>query len=254
MPLVQRNGLRFHVQELGESGSPVVMLHGLVVGSLSTWYFTVAPELARNHRVLLYDFRGHGRSERVESGYGMRSMAEDLAALADDFSPDEPVSLVGFSYGACVAVRYALDNPSRVDRLVLIEAPLPIVMNENLEWFLTQTPDELMQLVPESQRSAFARQGRRAERLVEQVHFLATVSSMRDDLLAEPDIPDRELARLDRPVLLCYGTHSGTADSYGQRLKEILPNAELALIDGDHYVHIEASGALTPAIDAFLDG
>ena len=46
MPQVTANGLAFHVQELG-AGRPVVMVHGLLVGSLASWYFTAAPALAR---------------------------------------------------------------------------------------------------------------------------------------------------------------------------------------------------------------
>src|SRR5678815_1667039 len=63
MPLVAANGLQFHVQELGD-GRPVVMLHGLLIGSLASWYFTVAPALAPAHRCRLYDLRDH-RAEAV---------------------------------------------------------------------------------------------------------------------------------------------------------------------------------------------
>ncbi|MGH7285457.1 MAG: alpha/beta fold hydrolase, partial [Polyangiaceae bacterium] len=60
MSLETRNGVALHVQRLGENGSPVVMLHGLFVGSMASWYFTAAPALAEKHRVLLYDLRGNG--------------------------------------------------------------------------------------------------------------------------------------------------------------------------------------------------
>jgi pimeloyl-ACP methyl ester carboxylesterase len=40
------DGVELHVEELG-AGPPVVMLHGLLVGNMTTWYFTAAPELAR---------------------------------------------------------------------------------------------------------------------------------------------------------------------------------------------------------------
>src|SRR5678815_1667967 len=72
MPLVAANGLQFHVQELGD-GRPVVMLHGLLIGSLASWYFTVAPALAPAHRCRLYDLRDH-RAEAVADEVERRVM------------------------------------------------------------------------------------------------------------------------------------------------------------------------------------
>ena len=109
----------------------VVMLHGLLIGSLASWYFTAAPALAKRHRVMLYDLRGHGRSERVASGYDLVTQTGDLQELADRFD-DRPIDLVGHSYGGLIALRFALDHPGRVRRLVLVEAPLPPSRGDHL--------------------------------------------------------------------------------------------------------------------------
>ena len=76
-------------------GPRIVLLHGMFVGTLANWYFTVAPVLARDHRVLLYALRGHGLSERPPAGYGIPSMAEDLAGLLKSVAGAEPVTVVG---------------------------------------------------------------------------------------------------------------------------------------------------------------
>src|SRR5262249_25639953 len=108
MDVVARS-VRFHTQELGAGERPsVVMLHGLLIGSLASWYFTAAPALAERRRVLLYDLRGHGRSERTADGYDVATMASDLAELAAPFDA-RPIDLVGHSFGALVALRFALD-------------------------------------------------------------------------------------------------------------------------------------------------
>ena len=82
MPLETHRGLTFHVQDLGRgegtrarARTPVVMLHGLLVGSLASWYFTSAPVLAEARRVRLFDLRGHGKSGRATSGYDVPTMA-----------------------------------------------------------------------------------------------------------------------------------------------------------------------------------
>src|SRR5262249_9847587 len=111
MPLVAANGLQFHVQELGD-GPPVVMVHGLLIGSLASWDFTVARALAPTHRCRLYDLRGHGRSERALTGYDVATMTADLAALTADLAA--PFDLVGHSFGGVVALAFALAHPARV--------------------------------------------------------------------------------------------------------------------------------------------
>ena len=71
MPEVDVGGLRFHVQRLGDpGGETVVMLHGMLVDNLSSLYLTLAPVLVNaGMDVVLYDQRGHGRSERPTDGY-----------------------------------------------------------------------------------------------------------------------------------------------------------------------------------------
>ena len=125
MPVLTVGGRQVHVQELGE-GPAVVMIHGLLVGSLASWYFTAAPDLARAHRVRMYDLRGHGRSGRADTGFDTRTLAGDLDALTADLPA--PFDVVGHSWGGLVALRYALAHPERpVRRLTLPRAPGVVV-------------------------------------------------------------------------------------------------------------------------------
>ena len=86
MPLIEAAGRRFHVQQLG-SGRPVVLIHGLVIGNLATWFFGVAPLLARSRAVLLYDQRGHGLSPPAESGFDLATSSADLAGVLGEGAP-----------------------------------------------------------------------------------------------------------------------------------------------------------------------
>jgi pimeloyl-ACP methyl ester carboxylesterase len=250
MPLVAANGLQFHVQELG-AGRAVVMLHGLLIGSLASWYFTAAPALSQTHRCRLYDLRGHGRSERAPSGYDVATMSTDLAALTADLA--EPFDVVGHSFGAVVALRFAIDHPARVRRVVVVEAPLPPSSAVELVKFLDQTPDRMLEALPASLRAAVAGGRRQAERLVKSLSFLALDSTLLADLRAEPDIPDADLARIAAPVLLAYGDQSACLAT-GRRLSKVIPGAVLAVLAGGHYLHLDARAELTGLIAEHLDG
>ncbi len=250
MPYLNANGVRLHLQRLGE-GPPLVMLHGLLIGSLASWYFTAAPALARQSSVLLYDLRGHGRSERVALGYDSDTMVVDLEAVTEELP--EPITLVGHSYGAVVALKFALRHPHRVARLALVEAPLPPSAAGEVNDFLALEPAQMLQVLPDSVKSMFAGRRRAAGRLLKNLHYLATQSSLIDDLRAETDIADETLAALQCPVLLVYGTQSPCRE-VGVRLSRALPRAELVLLDGGHNLPLEATQALTECLTGFCHG
>jgi pimeloyl-ACP methyl ester carboxylesterase len=252
MPLLAANGTTFHVQELGPDGAPcVVMLHGLLIGSLASWYFTAAPALARTHRCRLYDLRGHGRSARVTTGYDVATMVADLDALTADLAA--PFDLVGHSYGGVVALAFALARPERVRRLVVVEAPLPPASAGELTQFLDRAPDRMLDALPASLRDAVAGGRRQAERLVRSLSFLVLDTTLLADLRAEPDVPDAALARLAPATLLVYGDRSGCLPT-GDRIARLAPAARLLVLPGGHYLHLDARAELTAAIERHLAG
>lgn len=245
MPRRIVRGIDFHVQELG-AGPPVVMLHGLLLGSVATWFFTVAPALAGAHRVRLFDLRGHGLSERPQRGYGTAEMALDLEALTADL--EGPFALVGHSYGALVALRFALDHPARVARLVLVDAPLP---PSELAPLVAMKPDELLAALPEAVQQAAARGGRQIRRLLASVGALLQDTSLAADVAAEPDVPDEALASLVCPTLCVYGEASPCLPA-GQRIARLVPGARLVVLPGGHFLHVDAPGPLAAAIQEHL--
>lgn len=225
----------------------MVMLHGLLLGSVATWFFTAAPALSEAHHVRLLDLRGHGLSERPPSGYGTAEMARDVEALTDDL--EAPFALVGHSYGALVALRFALQHPSRVSRLALIDAPLP---PSELGALAAMTPEALLQALPESVRDAAARGGRQIRRLLASVGALLRDTSLPADVAAESDIADEVLATVACPTLCVYGDASPCLPT-GRRIAEVVPNARLVVLPGGHFLHVDATGSLTAALREHLD-
>jgi pimeloyl-ACP methyl ester carboxylesterase len=103
-------------EEAGE-GVPVVLLHGLT--ATRRYVVMGSKNLERNgHRVVMYDARGHGRSQPAD-GYGYERLTEDLLAVLDDRGIDRAV-LAGASMGAHTLVRFALENPAQAAALVII--------------------------------------------------------------------------------------------------------------------------------------
>ncbi len=119
MPEHVANGVRLHYEERGE-GAPILCIHG--AGSSALMWADAAEKLAGIGRVVVYDRRGCGRSERPEP-YERTSVAEqadDAMALLDALDAT-PALVIGRSYGGTIAIDLALRHPDRVRAVVGLE-------------------------------------------------------------------------------------------------------------------------------------
>ena len=108
-------GVRLNVSQTG-TGEPLLLIVG-TGGSIGFWEPLVAP-LAERHRVIAYDSRGLGQSDRGEARITMASLATDAAALLDALEI-ERAHVLGWSLGSAVAQELALAHPDRIGGLVL---------------------------------------------------------------------------------------------------------------------------------------
>ncbi|MDA0352954.1 MAG: alpha/beta hydrolase [Chloroflexi bacterium] len=110
--------VQLNYREAGATGPALILIHGW--GSrLDHWQPIVAP-LAKQHRVLRLDLRGHGRSEAPEDGYSMWQFADDTAALARSRRIRSAV-IVGHSMGSTVALELARRHPRLVRGVVMVD-------------------------------------------------------------------------------------------------------------------------------------
>lgn len=252
------DGVSLHVQSLG-TGAPVVMVHGMLLGTMASWYLTVAPALARGHRVILYDLRGHGLSERVPSGYDVATMTDDLEAVVEGIA-HEPAVVVGHSYGGVLALELAFRRPDLVRKVVVVEAPLPASRLEELDESFRATAaaanderaqDAALEMLPDVMQERLGG-GRRRRRFADSMRFLAT-STLYHDMRRAEDVPDDVLAGLQPPLLAIYGKRSSLR-GIGERLARVVPGALHVELDGGHFLPLELTHELASAIGAFIDG
>lgn len=109
-------------------GPPLVMLHGMLATS-DCWHYTF-DDLRRDYRVIAPDLPGYGRTDGWYQPYSLRFYTHWLAGLLEHLSLDR-VTLIGHSMGGAISVAYTLDNPDRVDRLVLVDG---LGMNDRIPW------------------------------------------------------------------------------------------------------------------------
>jgi pimeloyl-ACP methyl ester carboxylesterase len=121
------DNVRLHIEDSGGSGRPVVLIHGWPL-SAQAWEPQVPVLRAAGFRVVAYDRRGFGRSDKPASGYGYDTLADDLQRVMDQCDLQD-VTLVGFSMGGGEVARYVgRHGESRLHSVVFAAAVPPYLM------------------------------------------------------------------------------------------------------------------------------
>ena len=125
MPRVALDGITLAVRVWPgpAKGSAIVCIHGLTANH--TCWASMADALAPGHRLIAYDLRGRGESDKPDKGYSLEIHGEDLGRLLDHFKLKAAV-VMGHSLGAHIALRFAVKHPARVSKLVLVDGGLDV--------------------------------------------------------------------------------------------------------------------------------
>jgi len=121
---VELNGGEIEYQVQG-SGDPLLLIHGGILAD-SNAPLCVEPAISDSYCVISYHRRGFANSARVSAPFTIGQHAADGRALLDHLEIPR-AHILGHSYGAAVALQWALDSPAEVQSLALLEPPIPSV-------------------------------------------------------------------------------------------------------------------------------
>ncbi len=123
MPQIQVSDIQMYY-EIHGAGQPLVLIAGLGV-DVSEWGRLIR-QLAGHYRVLAFDNRGVGRTDKPDAPYSMEMMADDTAALMQAVGFDSAV-ILGISMGGRIALELALRHPKNVRQLILISTNARVI-------------------------------------------------------------------------------------------------------------------------------
>ena len=235
---LERPGARIYYQTTG-SGPCDILLHPPSQPAFYSrlWKNNIA-YLARYFRVITLDPRGNGRSSRPATGYDFASRYDDMVAVLDE-TARYPVVLVAYSCASMLAVRYAVEHPERVSRLVGI-APqyaqsLPKPFEERVARVIREDFDGWRtRLVTKAYPEPHSLKGvEDAIRWMGETTPDIFVEALRQ--LEQDNVCDL-LGQLRIPVLLLHGTDDPIVPySHGRKFAEAVPGARLVTFEkGGH--------------------
>ncbi|MEG1547372.1 MAG: alpha/beta fold hydrolase [Clostridia bacterium] len=254
---------RIHYLEEG-TGEPLILLH-TVGQSLYTWRL-VFQRLSEHYRVIALDLLGHGYSDRpISFGYTIRDHAESIRLFMDAMDI-ESAHFMAFSMGSAYVGQFAVDNPGRVGRILMIapggvsaEMPLPVRLIdstifggiasmlynrgtvrrilEDCFFDLTCVSEDMVQ---EYYKSASDLEGRRAIR--SSLHFFDETALT------------KRIRELDTPILIVRGGEDKWRTSeQTEELHTILPDAGYSIIrNAGHVVQEEKPDRVIASVLEFI--
>lgn len=216
-----------------------VFVHGFG-GKAEQWQYQMQ-KFAVENRVIALDMRGHGLSDKPGRGYDMPRIVEDLETALTLLKVKGKIVLVGHSFGGAVVTEYALKNPDRVERLILIATAGEFKLNPFFRLGLA-LPGWLLRLI-----GPFTRSWLHAPPHALKKFYNANMSRWRGW--------DR-FKDLVVPTLVIRGNRDLVFEKPAfAQVTESIPGAEEADIGASgHMVMLERREAVDRSIERFLEG
>jgi 3-oxoadipate enol-lactonase len=263
MDWIEANGVSLRYELSGSGDRTLVLVHEMG-GTLESWDRVVPALLPadRRHgrRILRYDTRGAGQSEKVRCPITFDDMAEDLAALLDGLSITGTVALAGCAVGAGIALRFTSRYPERVGCVVAM-APATGMPPERRDKTLAQIAENerlgpravveqsfANSYPPEVRFDAAEYKRFRLRWIANDPQSQAAIYRMLVNGTVTEDLP-----RIACPVLMLAGVHDRLRPpELVQALAGGMPNARFRALETGHFMAVQTPALIADAIGDFL--
>ena len=212
-------------------GFPLILLHGN--GEACDYFRGQIDEFSKQYHVYAIDTRGHGRTPRGDLPFSIRQFAGDLLEFMDEHQI-EKAHLLGFSDGGNIAMVFALQNPGRIDRLILNGANL----NADGVKQTTQLPIEIGYKL--------------AKRFSEKSDSAKRNAEMLGLMVKEPNVKPEELVGIQTKTLVIAGTKDMIKEEHTRLIAASIPDARLVFISGNHFIANKHPTEFNQAVIDFL--
>ena len=233
------DGIRLYYASFGH-GAPVILLHGGLANS--SYWGNQVPALAKHHRVIVMDSRGHGRSTRDAQRYTYELMASDVVALMD-FLELPKAAVVGWSDGGIIGLELAIHHPERLTGVFAFAANYnPAGVREDLG------RNASFNGFIERCRGDYARLSATPDQYQA---FLDAITKMWD---TEPNLSQDELRAIHVPFVIADGDHDEAIKrQQTEEMAALIPGAGLLIQPNvSHFSMLQDPVQFTDDVEHFL--
>jgi pimeloyl-ACP methyl ester carboxylesterase len=232
------NDIQMYYAVYGD-GPPVLLIHG-GLGHADNWGLQI-PALAENHKVIVADSRGHGRSTRSTQPFSYALMADDYRALLDFLKIDK-VALVGWSDGGIIGLDIAIRHPERLSRLFAFAAnfttsgTMDVANSPTFNAYLVRAREDYAGLSPTPGK------------------FDAFVSQISRMWTSEPKYSKDQLRVITVPTTIFVGEHDeAIKPEHTREMAELIPGAGLVIMKAaSHFAMWQKPGEFNATVREFL--
>ncbi|NEH60257.1 alpha/beta fold hydrolase [Rhizobium leguminosarum] len=239
--MAEVNDIKMYYAEYGE-GDPILFIHG-GLGNAEVWGHQVA-DFAKDHRVIVADSRGHGRSTRSQQPFGYDLMTSDYVALLDYLKIDK-VTLVGWSDGGIIGIDMAMKHPEKLTRVIAQAANVTtdgvkadVMDNKTFNDYINVAGEQYRKLSPTpNEYDAFVKQ----------------ISEM---WATQPAWTAADLGKISVPVTLAIGDHDEAVKlDHTEMMAKQIPGAKLVILkDVSHFAMLQDPAAYDGMIRGAMAG
>ena len=216
MAYIEANGLRFHYQWIPsknpKSKHVAIYLHGLIMDNLSSGYFTLVEPLTSTHHCLLYDLRGHGKSQSPPQGYALSDHVRDLYTLLKTLNllHSYTFDFLGCSFGGMLTLAFMIQYPTLFRKGVLIDGHIHTQsFLDQLVRDLQSQGDQQTHLIGTHFQHWLNRdRTRKRNKLIQRAQFLIHKTTLIEDLKNHTPALDLLSFKPTHPLLGLYGEGS----------------------------------------------
>ncbi len=222
--------INLYYEEAGK-GEVLILLHGN--GEDHSYFTHQIDYFKHGYHVIAIDTRGHGKSPRGEAPFTIRQFVKDLYAFFEEHDI-EKAHLLGFSDGGNIATLFAMMYPNRVDKLILNGSNLSAKGVRPIY----QVPITLMYWV----MCPLAFFNKKAKHMAELFRLM----------VHDPNIDPHELSAIKAKTLVIAGTRDMIKKKHTQLICDLIPDARLSILEGDHFVAHKNPSIFNKVVKSFL--
>lgn len=236
-------GRQIWVEQRGQSGSPILLLHG-GLGDSDEMLNPLGAALGERHRLVAFDRRGHGRTADPGEAFHFAALVDETIAVIEHFALG-PVDIVGWSDGGIIGLLLAIERPDLVRRLVPIGANYH---HDGVVGAASPTPPGMPDLQHVEDRYAEVSPDGRP-------HFPSVRERVVRMWLTEPTMAPEDLKHIPHPVLVMAGDRDMITLAHTGSMFAALPKSQLAIVPNTtHSLIAEKPELVARLILDFLDG